>query len=282
MRVVVTGGSGFIGKRVVRELQGRGHVPIVIDTSYGADVAKLDLNLLERFGGRDAKAVIHLAGVLGTEELFEDADGAIDVNIKGTVNVLRMCEQLGMSYVGITMPQVWNNVYQATKNAAMQMALAWHQHFGVPVSHVRAFNVFGEFQKIGKPQKIIPTFVDRTLRGEAIPVWGDGEQYVDLIYVGDVARTLVDALRFGDASIFDAGTGVARTVNEVARMVAHVLTPDQGPNVVHLPMRKGEHGSGVSAVGQGWEVLGYRPQFHWADFERTVRAYKSAEVPVLR
>src|SRR6478752_5341040 len=93
----------------------------------------------------------------------------------------------------------WANVYQATKLCSMKLATAWHRNFGVPVSHVRAFNAYGPGQKygVGHPQKFLPTFASLAWRGEPIPIWGDGLQSVDPIHVDEVARMLVDATRFG-------------------------------------------------------------------------------------
>jgi UDP-glucose 4-epimerase len=280
MRVVVTGSHGFIGSYVCLELVKHGHEVIAVDSADGCDIVTMGYHTIDRF--QRADAVIHLAGVLGTSELFDDYQRAIKVNVLGAANVLQQCANNGLRYVGITMPQVWKNVYQSTKQAAVNLAEAWHANKGVPVCHVRAFNAFGVGQKVGTPQKIIPTFSDCAYKERPMPIWGDGEQLVDLVYVGDIARVLVDALGFGNLEIFDAGTGVVRTVNEVARMVAHVATPDTDPLVDHLPMRSGESGRGVWATGEGWDSLKYHPRFNFETFERTVLSYKSAEVPVIR
>lgn len=267
--VVITGGSGFIGKAVCRELEKQQDVPIVVDHSVGIDVRSGEAaELIE-----SSDAVIHLAGVLGTEELFDDPHEAIDTNIKGTVSVLQACSKNRTSYVGITMPQVWDNVYQATKLAAMQMASAWHRHFDVPVCHVRAFNVFGEGQKVGRPQKIVPTFSSYAWEGRPLPVWGDGSQMVDLIYVDQVAQVMVEAMKYGDNRIIDAGTSQGLSVKDVATLVNQVTRNRAG--LTHLPMRRGEHGHGVVSEGEGWDVLGWTPYFNVFDLRRTIESYKA-------
>lgn len=269
MRVAVTGSSGFIGKHVCRELEAIGDEVVEIDHTNGIDILGPGLTeAMEGCGG-----VIHLAGVLGTAELFDNAEMAIDVNVKGTLRVLQAAQEHGMRYVGITMPPVWANVYQATKAAGRALASAWHRHHGLRVSHVRAFNVFGPGQKVGLPQKIVPTFASRAWSGEPIPIWGDGSQTVDLVYVTHVARMLVEALEFGNDDVFDAGTGESWTVNDVASLVLRITGSVAG--VEYLPMRMGEHGPGVVAEGLGWRKLHWYPAFSMEDFTFTVESYRS-------
>lgn len=266
--VAITGGAGFIGKYVQHALELKDYVPVIVDRSHGVDVLSDELeHVLKEVDG-----VIHLAGILGTDELFDEVDEAIDVNVKGTAHVLRACKDYGLSYVGITMPQVWDNIYQATKLAAVKMANAYHRHYDVPVCHVRAFNVYGEGQKVGKPQKIVPTFSSLAWQGASIPIWGDGLQLVDMIHARDVAHLLVQALDFGDGRILDAGTGLPMTVNDVADIVTEFA--DSSSPIKHLPMRRGEHGHGAVATGEGWSDVVKRPWFNLPDLKSVVESYR--------
>ena len=267
-RIAITGGSGFIGTAVVEYIKEKGDEAQIIDRVHGQDI--LSENFVDYLDGCDA--VIHLAGKLGTDELFDDPYNAIDVNIKGALRVLQACELLNIGFVGITMPNVWYNVYQATKQAAKLLATAWHIHRGVPVSHVKAYNAFGPWQHVRPVQKIVPTFATRAWRNQPIPIWGDGTQCVDLIYSKDIARMLVDALQFGDDRTFDAGTGVRQTVNEVANMVLDITGSEAG--IEYLPMRRGEHAVDICAGGEGWDALGWKPEFNYSDFEQTVLWYR--------
>jgi UDP-glucose 4-epimerase len=266
MKVIVTGGNGFIGRYVQADLQRTGHHPIILDRP--ADVRDIA-------GMATADAVIHLAGVLGTSELFDDFDTAVDVNIKGTQRVLEYCRHSGARFVGITMPSVWANVYQATKLCSRTLATAWHESFGVPVSHVRAYNAFGIGQKFGAghPQKIIPTFSTLAHRGEPIPIWGDGEQTVDLVSAADVASVLVQALEFGDDELFDAGSGTEWTVNEVALFVRSIA--DSESPLIHHAMRDGERPeTKLCAVGEGWGKLQRLPRLDINELRSTILSYR--------
>lgn len=270
MRVLVTGGGGFIGQAVVRELEKRGDKPEVFGLEHGG-VTDGEA-VAEAVDGMDA--VIHLAGLLGTHELFDTVHAAIDANVHGTVNVLDACVSAGAGYVGIEMPPVFPSVYTATKICGSRLASAYHRTYDLPVAHVRAFNVIGPGQAHGPghPQKIAPTFATEAWAGRPIPIWGDGTQTVDLIHVDQVARLLVDAIDFHDDAVFDAGSGYALTVNQVAEFVLALTGSDAG--VEYLPMRRGEVPTHIVAEGEGWSRLLWRPEFKWRHLAETVRAYQ--------
>ncbi len=269
MRIAVTGGSGFLGQATIAAAEGAGHTAWSFDRAHGNDI----LGSLEALGGADT--VIHLAGMLGTSELFDAPEAAVHANVIGALRVLRWCEDNGAAYVGITMPPVFPSVYTATKVCADRLATAWHEAHGVRVSHVRAFNAYGPGQKWGPghPQKIVPTFARAAWEGRPLPVWGDGEQTMDLVHADDVGRMLVDAAQHGDDVTFDAGTGTAVTVNELAQFVLDQTGSTAG--VEHLPMRTGERPTRIVAAGDGWDRLDWKPQHDWSRVAAAVEWYRS-------
>jgi len=269
-RIVVTGGSGFLGRAVIKNAQERGHEAWPFDRKQGQDI----LGSLKDFRGADT--VIHLAGVLGTSELFDMPETAIDVNVKGTLRILQWCKDNEASFVGITMLPVFPSVYTATKVCAQSIASAWHKAYDVPVSHVRAFNAYGPYQPYGPghPQKIVPTFAVNAWIHQPLPVWGDGTQTLDLIHVDDVARMLVDATDFGKDELFEAGTGVEVTVNEVAEFIIEHTGSTAGSE--HLPMRKGEDPTNVVSTRLGWDLLDWNPVMNWDRLKETIDWYRNA------
>lgn len=271
MRVLVTGGSGFIGAAVTAELEQRGHAAVMFDRREGEDI--LDPAALER-AMLGCDGVVHLAGLLGTHELFDQVDEAVEVNMLGTANVLRAASRAGTRYVSTTMPAVFPSVYTATKLGAAALERAWHYTYGLPVARVKAYNAYGPGQRYGPghPQKIVPTFATCAWRGEPIPIWGDGEQTVDLVHVDDLGRLLVDALDHGDDVTFDGGTGTALSVNEVARMVLDITGSSAG--VAHLPMRRGELPTRIVAEGSGWERLDWKPRWELDRLAAVVESYR--------
>lgn len=274
MKVLVTGSSGFIGKYVVKKLQRiKGYKPLTFDVVHGSDVRdwKQVMNAAAR-----ADAIIHLAGVLGTAELGGTsyaAHEAIDINVKGGYNVAMVAGTYGIPLVMIDQPHIWYNTYEATKGAAIRIAKGMSLDVAFRFETVVTYNAYGPGQPHGEghPQKIVPEFSTRAWRGEPIPIWGDGSQFVDLVYAGDVARELIkrlDPYRSGA----HAATGQAKTVLQVARMVIETVVNDGGPEspIVHHAMRHGEN-TYVPAVSN-------KPGYSFSSdrFIETVHSYKES------
>jgi UDP-glucose 4-epimerase len=269
MKIAVTGGSGFLGQAAVTAAENAGHDVWAFDHATGDDI----LGSLDNL--RDADAVVHLAGMLGTAELFDAPEAAVHANVIGSLRILRWCQDHDARYVGISMPPVFPSVYTATKVCAGRMATAWHTAYGLPVSHVRAFNAYGPGQKYGPghPQKILPTFARAAWENRPIPIWGDGEQTTDLVHADDVGRMLIDAIQHGDDATFDAGTGQAVTVNELAEYVLALTGSTAG--VEYLPMRAGETPTRIVAEGEGWDRLDWKPSHDWSRVAKAVEWYRS-------
>lgn len=234
-RVLVTGGEGFLG-RYVKEYLSLLEIPFDTLDLHGVPTWRHDITFPLPSAVSGYSHIIHMAGLLGTHELFGDVMNAIDVNIKGTINVLNLARKEKAEFRGITMDHVWVNPYETTKLAAERLGEAWGREYDFPVKYTTVYNAFGEHQAVGgrHPQKIVPTFALRAFEGKPIPVWGDGEQVVDLIYAGVIAHILVHGCDY------DGGRGIPMTVNEVAEKVWNIVRDDE-PRIQHLPMRMGEH-----------------------------------------
>lgn len=249
-RVLVTGGNGFIGIHVVQRLIARGFDVTVLDRmgsrrANGADFILGDIRdgatldaLAPRFDG-----IVNLAAILGTSETVRHPHGTVASNMVGALHVFEAARRHGCRVAQITVGNHWmNNPYAITKSAAERLATFYNQRYGTKIAVVRGLNAYGEWQKAWPVRKIIPNFVLPALRGQDLTLYGDGEQRMDMIYVGDLAEILVRSLVMEhDAwtSIFEAGTGDAPTVNEIAACVLRAV-PGTGARVVHVPMRQGE------------------------------------------
>lgn len=246
MKVLVTGGHGFIGSYVVQRLQHLGHEPLVLDHRGWQDNIDAETFLGDT---RDYTAVseaiaisdgvIHLAGVLGTQETIREPLPAVETNILGGLNVFKACHHYNRPCVYIAVGNHWmNNSYSITKTTAERFALMFNQEHGTRIAIVRALNAYGPGQKSEPVRKITPNLILPALRNEPITIYGDGQQRMDMIYVSDVADILCRALDVGPRErIYEAGTGVAPTVLEIAELVIDMV--GQG-SIQHVPMRPGE------------------------------------------
>jgi UDP-glucose 4-epimerase len=285
--VLVTGGNGFIGRYVVEELQKRGKAVSVLDrhmhrSDGGPSGRKGDVDLF--FGDvKDAglvseavahvDGVIHLAGVLGTQETVAHPRAAAETNILGGLNVIEACAQYDVPLINIAVGNYWmNNTYSITKNSIERFVEMTRKYRGKAMGSVRALNAYGPRQVPVPPygpsrvRKILPSFICRALSDEPIEIYGDGQQVMDMIWVADVAFILVSALEHldmhGNIETIEAGTGRATTVNDIADAVhVEVLTQaDIDADIKHLPMRPGEDERAiVKADTSTLEVLGIKP-----------------------
>lgn len=266
--IAITGGGGFIGQSAANWARANGDEVIVFDRTAGDDVLS-DLTKME-----SADSIIHLAGKLGTAELFDDAESAIEVNIIGCLRVLQLCERTGAGFVNISMPPVFPSVYTATKVCTDRLATAWNMFKGVPTSKVIAYNAYGGKQHHGPghPQKILPTFATLAWENKPLPIWGDGEQTIDLVHADDVGRMLWEATKHGDNVTFDGGTGIAMTVNELADRIIEHTGSTAGKQ--YLPMRDGEVATHIVAEARGWDRLTWQPLLEWDRVYEAVDAYR--------
>lgn len=248
MRALVTGGSGFIGGYVVERLARRGVEPVVLDLAWpeGLSVRPLyhpgDVRDPEAVAAamEGCAVVVHLAGILGTDLTVDCPVDTVDHNLVGTLRVLEEARRQRVRVVLINVGNDWDNPYTITKQAAVRFGLMYDREFGIPVTVVRAMNGYGPRQKADATRKLVPTLICAALENKPLPVYGDGEQLVDLVYVEDVAEILVRAALAPEPvrGQVEAATGRAVRVNEIAERIRQLVNP-RVP-VVHLPMRRGE------------------------------------------
>lgn len=255
MKVLVTGGTGFIGRHVCEELVDLGHEPVVLDRRGDStrDFETILGDVRDETAVTEAVAhvegVIHLAAVLGTQETISNPRPSADINIHGSINVFEAITQYELPCVYIGVGNHWMRTlgagaYTITKTCAEDLSRMYVKYRGSHIQVVRPVNAYGPGQSVGEPfgaskvRKIMPSFICRALSGLPIEIYGDGTQVSDMVYVEDVARVLVYMLSHDSDTAVDVGPAVSATVNYVAALVRDTAESDSP--IVHLPMRPGE------------------------------------------
>lgn len=255
MKVLVTGGNGFIGQYVVEELMARDIEPVIFDRKFssGSHTALIFGDIKDQYLVQTAvglvDGVIHLAGILGTQETIKYPLPAAHTNLLGGLNVMQACLEHGVPMVNIGVGNWWmENTYSITKNAVERFARMYATEHKMPITTVRAVNAYGPRQEpiapwgSSKVRKIMPHFINQALDRNPIEIYGDGNQIMDMVYVSDLAKVLVTTLEYtaanGPLPTVECGPGVQTTVNDVAKEVWYAV---KGPRLlVHFPMRPGE------------------------------------------
>jgi len=267
MKVLVTGGAGFIGRYVCGNLLKRGHEAVIYDIKepnfpciYHCGNMQDKVKLFKCI--EQADAVMHLAGLLGTSETIDEPAGPAQVNILGSLSLFEACRKFKKRACYIAVGNHFMlNTYAITKTCAEKFALMYNAEHGTKIAVVRGLNAYGPYQKHKPVRKVIPNFVLPALRDEPITIYGSGGQIMDFIYVSDLAeilcRALLDEHDVYD-SVIEAGSGQHTTINFIAETVIRLSNSKSIIN--RLPMRPGEtKNSIVAADVSTLKPLGFGP-----------------------
>lgn len=312
-RILVTGGAGFIGSTVSDLLLERGYDVTVIDNESSGkrrnvhpdaqfvhgDVRSMDD--LDRAFEQPIDAVMHVAGQASTRQSFFNPIADLEVNIVGTINVLRQCVERdvdrvlfasSMTVYGTpeevptpeTAPPAPLSYYGITKYAAERYVhlTAARQNTDLHVTSFRMFNVYGPRQSITNPYGgVFPIFIGRAMRGEPFTIHSDGEQQRDFVHVQDVARAWCDALgndrTYGE--VINLGTGRPITVNQVCDMVLKAFGHTRETySIERLPEQPGDIFVSNADISKARDLLGWEPQIPFeTGIEQTVQWARSQQ-----
>ena len=269
MRILVTGGAGFIGSNLVRRLLADGDSVAVIDdlsTGYRANIEGLPIDFVEASildeealaqAAAGAEAIIHLGALGSVPRSVKDPMTSHHANATGTLMVCLAAQREGAHLTAASSSSVYGSVpdlpreeslptrpmspYAVTKLATESYLLAFAAAYGMPTLPFRFFNVYGPRQAAGHVYAaVIPVFIDAALRGEPLPVNGDGLQSRDFTFVDTVTWVLADAAHRRVTSdrpvnlAIGANVTLLDLVAELERLVGRELP------IEHRPPRVGD------------------------------------------
>jgi UDP-glucose 4-epimerase len=297
MRLLVTGGCGFIGTHLCRRLLAERHSVVVVDNESngsrgslppGIEFMRGDVTRPAEIepafaGGLDA--VCNIAGQVSIIRAFSDPTLDLRTNVEGTLNVLQLCAKYkvprlihasSMTLYGdcLTVPTPESercepdSYYGITKLAAERYvhatALRSDLGFDLAVTSLRMFSVYGPGQSFSNPyQGVLGIFSGNLLRGEPITIFGDGEQTRDFVYIGDVVDAWVRALETPSSHgrIVNIGSGRSLSINELANAVVAAFGIAAGDHpIVRAATRPGEQRSVRADIGLAKAVLDWEPR----------------------
>jgi UDP-glucose 4-epimerase len=296
MKVLVTGGAGFIGSHLSDHLIENGHSVVVVDNeSTGrrenvparAKYLKADVRCLaeiEAVFAAGIDAVCQIAGHVSLIGSFTDPVHDLQTNVQGTVNVLQLCLRYRVPrilYASSMTVYGHNGVlptpegtpcepisyYGITKYAGERYVHATAERpdldFDLLVTSFRMYNVYGPRQALDNPyQGVLGIFIGNMLRGEPITIFGDGQQTRDFIYISDVVEAWSGALEnpasFG--KVFNLGSG-RLSINQLADLVLAAFDRTRSDyEVVYKPSRPGEQRNAEADITKARAILGWEPR----------------------
>ncbi|MFF3916354.1 dTDP-glucose 4,6-dehydratase [Streptomyces sp. NPDC001852] len=300
MRLLVTGAAGFIGSTYVRALlDGRypgyeeARVTVLDKLTYAGNRANLPAHhprlefvqgdicdlplLLDLLPGHDA--VVHFAAESHVDRSIEAAADFVRTNVAGTQNVLEACLRTGVQrVVHISTDEVYGSIeqgswtedwpllpntpYAASKAGSDLVARSYWRTHGLDVSITRCSNNYGPYQH---PEKLIPLFITNLLKGEQVPLYGDGRNIREWLHVDDHCRGIQLVLTRGRAGeVYNIGGGNERTNLAITRQLLELCGQDESL-IRRVADRKGHDLRYSVDESKIREELGYAPQVSFED-----------------
>jgi nucleoside-diphosphate-sugar epimerase len=307
MRVVVTGGAGFLGSHLCDAILARGDSAVCVDNlatgrpdnvahlmdSPGFTFVEADVSLALDVPG-PVDAVAHLASPASPPEYLRLPLETLAVGSRGTENALRLAHQHGARFVLASTSEVygdpavhpqsedyWGNVnpvgprsvYDEAKRFAEALTRAYRDTKGVNAGIIRIFNTYGPRMN-AQDGRIVTNFITQALNGDPLTIYGDGSQTRSFCYVDDLIRGIVGMIDSAEGGPVNLGNPEEFTVTEFARLVLR-LTGSDSP-VEHLPLPVDDPSRRCPVITRASQALGWQPQVRVEDgIRRTIEWFRS-------
>jgi len=301
MKILVTGGSGFIGTHVTKRLMEDGHQVRVFDISpprnMCVEFVKGNINVLEHISNavKNVDIVIHLAGVVGVGKTEKYPLTTLITNVQGTLNVLKSCidqkvEKIIFSStsevygepqvipVPETHPLVPQSPYAVSKVACEEFIKACGKEHGLDFLILRFFNVYGPGQST---DFVVPRFVSSALKNQTLFIHGDGNQIRAFCHVEDVAKAVSLAVSYEKNDIFNIGNDTEPiTIRGLAEKIISLLGSKS--DIQYLPFEAADRGREkeilrrIPDISKAKKLLGYSPTISLEKGIKSVAEYFSS------
>jgi UDP-glucose 4-epimerase len=301
MRILVTGGAGFIGSHVTDGFLAAGHDVAVVDSLWNhgggkrenlpakARVDQVDVrspDLRDVIAREKPEVISHHAAQHSVKFSTDDPAYDAEVNLLGLINLLGAAQATGTRKIIFASsaatygtvdrlpinedtPQRPDSPYGTTKLASEHYLHFWHNERGLAFTALRYGNVYGPRQDPTGEAGVVAIFTQRFLTREGVVIYWDGDQTRDYVYVGDVARANLLALETADQERLCIGTGVETSVNDLYRGLA-TLTDFEAP-IEWRPRRPGDPRANRFDARRAAERLGWQPEVSFDEgLRRTV------------
>lgn len=308
MKVLVTGGAGFIGSHLVDALLARGYAVHILDDLTGGKLENVPYEaVLHRLDVRDHAAallitserydaIFHLAAQMDVRRSVADPVFDADVNVLGFLRLMEAARAVPVKKVVFAStggaiygepdpavngggpqpehhPQQPLSPYGITKLVTEKYLHYYESSYGLPYAAMRFGNVYGPRQNPHGEAGVVAIFAERLLDGRQPVIYGHGEQTRDYVYVGDVVQALLAGFDHEGSGIFNVGTGRETSVNELFRII-NSLTGGAAEEV-HAEGKPGEQQRSVLDISHAQRVLGWRPEMPLEEgLEHTVQWFR--------
>ncbi len=287
MKILVTGGSGFIGQHIAEMFASEGHEIIVIDKRKNKwpflyeniFLVKEDIRNYGKIKNHfdDVDYVFHEAALVSVPESMKKPNETVDNNVKGTVNILKaaveknvkkvifasscavygMNDKIPLNENAITDPL---SPYAISKLSAEYFLKMYNEEFGIKTTSLRYFNVYGPRQDYSSQYSaVIPIFVNNALQDKDLIIYGDGKQTRDFVYVDDVINANKMVMNRGDGEVFNAGTESKVSLNRLAQQIIDLTNSDS--KIVYKQGRDGEVKYSLSDISKISQI-GFKPEIN--------------------